>query len=163
MTSPARSTGQTSRQSVEPYGLIYGNRAFLVALNEWSDEPRLWRLTGIDDARLLNERFERDPAFDLQRYTRRSFGTFQEKPAKVVLRFDAPAAPDASSFLFHPDQTVDEQDDGSVTVRFEAGGLDEICWHLFTWGETVTVERPVGLRHRLATMCRTLASHHRDA
>ena len=38
----ARSTGQTSRQHVEPYGLIYGNRAFLVAGNEWNDEPRLW-------------------------------------------------------------------------------------------------------------------------
>ena len=63
----ARSTGQTSRQRVEPYGLIYGNRAFLVAGNEWNDEPRLWRLTSMGDTRLLYERFERDPAFDLQR------------------------------------------------------------------------------------------------
>ena len=159
----ARSTGQTSRQRAEPHGLIYGNRAFLVARNEWSDEPRLWRLTSMGDARLLDDRFERDPAFDLQRYARRSFGTFQEKPVRVVLRFDAAAAPDASAFLFHPDQTVDEQDDGTVTVRFEAGGLDEMCWHLVTWGETVTVEKPVRLRRRLARMCATLAAHHRAA
>ena len=159
----ARSTGQTSRQRVEPYGLIYGNRAFLVARNDWSDEPRLWRLTSMGDARLLDERFERDPTFDLQRYARRSFGSFQEKPAKVILRFDSVAAPDAASFLFHPDQTVDEQDDGTVTVRFEAGGLDEICWHLVTWGETVTVQKPVRLRRRLAKMCATLAVHHRAA
>ena len=85
------------------------------------------------DAKLLDDRFERAPAFDLQRYARRSFGTFQEKSVRVVLRFDAAAAPDASSFLFHPNQTVDEQDDGTVTVSFEAGGLDEICWHLVTW------------------------------
>ena len=104
----ARPTGQTSRQRAEPYGLIYGNRAFLVARNEWKDEPRLWRVTSMHDARLLNERFERDPAFDLQRYARRSFGTFQEKPVRVVLRFDAGAAPDAASFLFHPGQTVEE-------------------------------------------------------
>ena len=159
----ARSTGQTSLQRAEPYGLIYGNRAFLVARNEWNDDPRLWRLTSMGDARLLDERFERDPAFDLQRYARRSFGTFQEKPVRVVLRFDAAAAPDASAFLFHPDQAVDGQDDGTVTVRFEAGGLDEICWHLVTWGETVTVEKPVRLRRRLARMCATLASHHRVA
>ena len=159
----ARSTGQTSRQRVEPYGLIYGNRAFLIARNEWSEEPRLWRLTSMGDARLLDERFERDPAFDLQRYARRSFGTFQEKPVRVVLRFDAAAAPDASAFLFHPDQTVDEQDDGTVTVRFEAGGLDEMCWHLVTWGETVIVEKPARLRRRLAKMCAALAAHHRAA
>ena len=46
---------------------------------------------------------------------------------RVVLRFDAAAAPDASTFLFHPDQTVDEQDDGTVTVSFEVGGLVESC------------------------------------
>ena len=142
--------------------LIYGNRAFLVARNEWSDDPRLWRLTSMGDVGLLDDRFERDPAFDLQRYARRSFGTFQETPVRVVLRFDAGAAPDAASFLFHPDQTVDEQDDGTVTVRFEAGGLDEMCWHLVTWGETVTVEKPVRLRRRLARMCATLAGHHGD-
>lgn len=159
----ARSTGRTSRQCVEPYGLIYGNRAFLVARSDWSDEPRLWRLTSMGDARLLDERFERDPTFDLQRYARRSFGTFQEKPIRVVLRFNAAAAPDAASFLFHPGQTVEEHRDGTVTVRFEAGGLDEMCWHLVTWGETVTVERPVRLRRRLADMCAMLATHHRAA
>ena len=115
------------------------------------------------DARLLDDRFDRDPAFDLQRYVRRSFGTFQEKPVRVVLRFDAAAAPDAASFLFHPDQTAEEHRDGTVTVNFEAGGLDEICWHLVTWGETVTVQRPLRLRRRLARMCATLAAHHRAA
>ena len=158
----ARSTGQTSRQCVQPYGLIYGNRVFLVARSDWSDELRLWRLTSMGDARLLDDRFERDPAFDLQGYARRSFGTFQEKPVRVVLRFHAAAAPDASAFLFHPDQTVEEHRDGTVTVRFEAGGLDEMCWHLVTWGETVTVEKPVRLRRRLANMCATLAAHHRE-
>ena len=48
------------------------------------------------------EVFERDPEFDLQRYAKRSFGTFQEQPVRVVLRFDAGAARDASAFLFHP-------------------------------------------------------------
>ena len=71
---------------------------------------------------------------------------FRRKPVRVVLRFDAAAAPDASAFLFHPGQTVDEQDDGTVTVSFEAGGLDEMCWHLVTWGETVIVEKPARLR-----------------
>ena len=39
----AQSTGKRSRQKVEPYGLLYGNRAFLVGRTDWSDEPRLWR------------------------------------------------------------------------------------------------------------------------
>ena len=130
----ARLTARRSRQRVRPYGLLYGNRALLVATTDWSDEPWLWRLSNVDEPRLADETFERDPAFDLRRYARRSFGTFQEEPAEVVLRFDAAAARDASAFLFHPDQTVEENGDGSSTVRFTAGGIDEMCWHLFTWG-----------------------------
>ena len=37
----AQSTGLQSRQRVKPLGLLYGNRAFLVASSEWSDEPHL--------------------------------------------------------------------------------------------------------------------------
>ena len=156
----SRSTGRQSRQLAEPYGLLYGNRPFLVARTDWSEEPRLWRIANISRVRLGLDDFNRDPRFDLQAFARRSFGTYQEKPVKVVLRFGARAAPDAASFLFHPCQTVEENDDGTVTVRFEAGGLDEMCWHLITWGNSVTVEKPVKLRRRLAKMCEMLARYH---
>ena len=156
----AQSTARRSRQRVRPHGLLYGNRVFLVAMTDWSDEPRLWRLMNVSETRLADETFDRDPTFDLQRYAKRSFGTFQEEPVEVALRFDAAAARDASAFLFHPDQSVEENGDGSVTVRFTAGGIDEMCWHLFTWGESVTVEKPARLRRRLAEMCASLAAHH---
>ena len=109
----SRTTGQRSRQIAEPYGLLYGNRPFLVARTAWGGEPRLWRLANVSGARLTLDNFDRDPAFDLRSYARRSFGAFQERPIKVVLRFDARAAPDASAFLFHPDQTVEENEDGA--------------------------------------------------
>ena len=156
----AQSTGRWSRQCVQPYGLLYGNRAFLVGRTDWCDEPRLWRLANMNEIRLTEETFERDPAFDLQRYARRSFGTFQERPVKVVLRFDAAVARDASAFLFHPDRSIEENADGSLTVCFTAGGIDEMSWHLMTWGGSVTVAKPVRLRRRLVEMCTSLATHH---
>ena len=158
----AQSTGRRSRQRVQPYGVLYGNRAFLVGRSGWANDTRLWRLANMRDAHLGDERFERDPGFDLGRFARRSFGTFQERPVAVVLRFDADAARDAAAFLFHPGQHIEENADGSVTVRFTAGGIDEMCWHLFTWGESVTVEKPEKLRRRLAAMCSALAAHHCD-
>ncbi len=159
----AQSTRRRSRQRVVPYGLLYGNRAFLVGKTDWSDEPRLWRLANMNEVRITSETFESDSGFDLRRYAERSFGTFQEKPVQVVLRFGAEAARDASAFLFHPTQSIEENPDGSVTVRFKAGGIDEMCWHLFTWGDSVTVEKPARLRQRLAEMCAALAVHHGHA
>ena len=156
----AQTTGRRRQHRVRPYGLLYGNRAFLVAPTERHTDPRLWRLANMSDARLAPETFERDPDFDLERYAVRSFGTFQEEPVRVVLRFDADVARDASAFAFHPGQRDKKNADGSLTVRFEAGGLDEMCRHLFTWGESVTIVKPARLRRRLARLCTALARHH---
>ena len=156
-----RASGKRGRQRVRPYGLLRGNRSFLVGRADWADDTRLWRLAGMSDVRIEREGFRRDPAFDLRRYAERSFGTFQEKPVGVVLRFSPAAAPDAAAFQFHPGQAVAWNEDGSLTVRFRAGGIDEMCWHLVTWGDAVAVERPVRLRRRLAGMCAALAAHHR--
>ena len=156
----ARTTGATSRQRVEPYGVLYGNRAFLVGPTDWADDHRLWRLDRMRDAQILKQTFERDPNFDLRCYAQQSFGTFQEDPVEVLLRFDNDAAYDARNFLFHPRQATGWNEDGTITVRFRAGGVEEMCWHLVTWGESVTVEKPLRLRRRLARMCEALASHH---
>ena len=157
----SRGTGRRSRQRVWPYGVLYGNRAFLVGRTDRGNDPRLWRLANVSEARITDETFERNPAFDLRVYAERSFGTFQERPFDVVLRFDVEGAPDAKVFRFHPSQSTAENSDGSLTVRFKAGGIEEMCWHLVTWGKSVTVVEPPSLRERLTQMCGSLAAHHR--
>ena len=156
----AQATGNVTRREVQPYGIIYGNRAFLVGHTSRGSDLHLWRLANIGNATITADPFDRDPAFDLQDFAKRSFGTFQEEPADVQLRFAAQVANDVTHFIFHPDQTVTANKDGSLTVRFTAGGLDEICWHLVTWGTYVTIDHPTALRHRMATLCTTLATHH---
>ena len=161
-----RYLGQSSKklswQRVQPYGVLYGNRAFLVGRTAWAKGERLWRLANADEVRITDETFKRDPNFDLRSYAKQSFGTFQERPVRVALRFAADVARDAAAFLFHPDQTVTENEDGSLTVCFKAGGLDEMCWHLVTWQESVIVEQPISLRRRLAKLCAALAGHHAE-
>ena len=161
-TYVARASSRRSHQTVEPYGVLYGNRAYLVGRADWARDQRLWSLANVSEACVTGETFERDPAFDLKEFAERSFGAFQEPPFDVVLRFSPDAAQDAATFLFHPSQTLAENEDGSLTVRFRAGGLSEMCWHLFTWGTGVTVEEPIELRERLRTMCSDLAEHHTD-
>ena len=158
----ARFSGKVSRQKVAPLGLLYGNRAFLVARSGWVGKPRLWRLANIGAVRTTGDFFAPDPEFDLRAFAARSFGTFQEEPVEVVLRFaPGPAADDAAAFLFHPSQDVSRDQDGMLRVRFLAGGMQEMCWHLATWGEAVVIEQPLRLRRRLAAMGKALAAHHR--
>ena len=151
---------ERTRRRVEPYGLIYGNRAFLAGRIEGEGAMRMSRLARMTEAELTREPFTREPACDLQRFARRSFGTFQEEAVQVVLRFAASVAEYVAEFVFQPDQTLALNDDGSTTVRFTAGGGEEMCWHLVIWGTAVTVERPARLRRRLHEMCAALAAHH---
>ena len=91
---------------------------------------------------MLDRTFTRKRRFSLREYAERSFGVFQEKPVDVVWKFSPKAAPDAREFLFHPTQVMEAQADGSLIVRFRAGGLLEMAWHLFTWGNDVKVLKP---------------------
>jgi len=147
----ARSTGELSWQPVRPYGFLYGNRHYLVAYsdNPQADDYRLFSLANIKDVKITDDVFEPDPAFSLREYAEGSFGAFQEEPFEVVWRFDEEVADDVKAFQFHPTQTIEEEDDGSVLVRFRAGGAMEMAWHLFTWGEYVEVVEPGHLRELL--------------
>jgi predicted DNA-binding transcriptional regulator YafY len=145
-----------------PYGILYGGRGWLVAHVDGLPHVRLWRLDRIVSADLLDRGFTRRKDFDLAAYAAQSFGVFQEEPIDVVLRFEPDAAEDATGWLFHPTQTTEREADGALIVRFRAGGMQEMCWHLFTWGTAVTVVAPDALRTQLAELCATSAAYHRE-
>lgn len=119
-----------------PYAILYGRRAYLVAHTDTTTEMRLWRVDRVGDIEVLPEMFNRQK-FDLAAYAAQSFGVFQEPPQDVVLRFVPEAADEAADWVFHPSQTMERQPDGSLVVRFRCGGMQELDWHLYTWGCTV--------------------------
>jgi len=143
-----RGSGKRGFETVRPYGFLYGNRNYLVAWSEsdWARDFRSYALSNIERVEPLDKSFTRQRGFSLQKYAEQSFGVYQEKPFDVVWKFSPNAAADAKEFLFHPTQRMEEQKDGSLIVRFRAGGLQEMAWHLVTWGEDVEVMRPPRLR-----------------
>lgn len=143
-----------------PYGILYGGRGWLVAQREEQPEMRLWRLDRIHSADPLDRGFRRREAFSLAEYAAQSFGVFQEAPIDVVLRFAPEAAEDAAHWQFHPSQHFAREADGALTVHFRAGGLQEMCWHLFTWGTAVTIVAPDALRAAMAEMAMVVTQHH---
>ena len=139
-----RASGKRGYQVVHPYGFLYGNRHYLVAWSE-SEEARDFRnfaLSNIERVEILDRAFTHRRGFSLKDYAERSFGVFQEEPFDVVWKFSPEVADDAKQYLFHPSQKFEEQADGSLIVRFRAGGGLEMCWHLFTWGGQLSVLAP---------------------
>jgi predicted DNA-binding transcriptional regulator YafY len=135
-------------REVTPYGILFGRANYLVA-SEGEGTPRNWRLDRIRDVAVTGKPARRDPAFSLQDYADESFGIYQDDTQDVALRILPDSAEGALRWRFHSDQTLEQQADGSVLVRFRASGMRELAWHLFTWGDQVEVLAPDILRSTL--------------
>src|SRR5690348_1051392 len=140
------------KRVVVPFGVLFGRRAYLVAAFPDSREPVNYRLDRMDDLQIEDTAGTRPAGFDLDTYAARSFGVFQEETHEIVLQFAAEVANDVENFRFHPTQSINQEPDGSLIVRFRAGGLREIAWHLFTWGDAVKIVEPETLRATMADM-----------
>jgi predicted DNA-binding transcriptional regulator YafY len=156
-TYRSRFKGETTRRIVEPYGFIYGPRSYLLARSATETSPgfRLFSLSDLSGLEILNESFTRDDNFSLQDYVSQAFGAYHEDLYDVVWRVKPEAAMDARTWLFHSSQTLEETADGSLIVHFRAGGLREMCWHVFTWGGTIEILEPVELKDEMARQLTT--------
>lgn len=153
----ARGSGLLSRNArLGPLAMLLGEgRQYLVAFSDYAQDVRLFALAGFEWIRLTEDVFERPADFNLGAWMQRSFGIWQEDIYDVVWRFTPEAAADARLYLFHPTQVMTDEPDGSLTVSFRAGGLREMCWHLFRWGDQVDIIGPDALRQTMSALTET--------
>lgn len=129
-------------RNVEPYGFLYGNKQYLIAWYPKKKAMCHFDLNKITKIEILDEYFERRTDFSLQDFSEQSFGVYQEEPFDVEWLFDKEVAAEAAKYIFHPKQTAINNKDGTLTVKFHAGGAREMDWHLYTWGGHVKVIKP---------------------
>jgi len=140
----ARASGKLSRNTrLGPIAMLFGDgRQYLLAWSEYQDDLRLFALAGFERVALEEEIFERPDGFDLQDWLAESFGIWREEPQDIEWRFLPEVADEAATYVFHPHQTTERLADGSLVVRFRAGGRQEMAWYLVRWGDRVDVRKP---------------------
>ena len=121
-----RNSDQVSKRLVKPYGVLYASRPLLVGPEHMSRTIKTWRLSGIRSPEITQIPFTRNTRFNLQKFSKRSFGVFQEQPFNVVLSFPDDMKSELDQWIFHPDQIVSKRRNETVTVRFKAGGALEM-------------------------------------
>lgn len=132
--------------TVYPYGLLYGDKTYLVGFSEYTNDYRLYIASKIQNINLTNESFTKDENFNLSEYSQKSFGIYQEEPMNVVLKFNRDASDEVKNYHFHPTQELLDNNDGSITVKFTAGGSLAMCRELFKWGTDVEILAPQELK-----------------
>ena len=144
----ARIGGGVRTHRLEPHGILFGHRNYLVAFYE-GDKTRgaaLFALSSIRALRVDKAAFRFRPGFDIDGFARQSFGVWQGDPVDVVWRFAAHRARDVMETHFHATQVKTVLADGSVEVRFRASGQTEMLYHLVTWEESILSIEPEDLR-----------------
>ena len=138
--------GEKSDLKIQPYGIIYGEKTYLLGYNEDKKGFRTYNINEIKNPKIIDEYFDRDESFNLKQYLSRSFGVYQEKPMEVKLLFSKNVQEAIHNYNLHPTQKQKVNPDGTTIVTFEAGGRYEICWHLFRWGKDVKILEPQELK-----------------
>ena len=137
----ARGSAQLSRNTrLGPIAMLFGEgRQYLLAWSEYQDDLRLFALVGFERIALDPDVYSCPEDFDLQDWLAESFGIWREEPQDVAWRFLPEVADEAATHVFHPKQTAARMPDGSLMVRFRAGGRQEMAWYLARWGDKVEV------------------------
>ena len=149
-------------REVVPFGVLFGRSNYLVAAEvaEGGGEARSWRLDRMRRVATSDRAGAPPPDFSLADFALESFGIYHDPPADVVLRVSQARADDARAWRFHARQVVETLADGTVEVRFRAGGMRELAWHLFTWGGDVEILAPVSLRSEMVEALRVSLKRH---
>lgn len=141
-------------RTVTPYGVIFDHSAWLVAVEIGQNSIKTYRLDEMRSVETLKEKAARPDDFNLGDYVAESFGLFHGEQHDVVLQL-LPGALDQDGKLrwqFHPNQNVEylPERQGAI-VRFRASGMQELRWHLYTWGNNVEIVAPESQRLTMVT------------
>ncbi len=131
---------------INPYGLIYGERIYLVAYNPFVENILIYRISKLKEIELINNYFEKDENFNIQEFSDKSFGIFQGEVMDVILEFDKSTADDILEYHFHNSQKIIPLENGNIQVSLRASGSYEIITELLKWRDCVKIISPKSLK-----------------
>lgn len=139
------SRGERNQRVIEPYHL-YNVRGDwqVIAFDRLRHQFRNFAVTRIEQWQVLSDqRFQRNPDFSIGKYL--ALGFLAERgdaPISMEICFDAYQASYMRGREWHPSQSIEEHADGSMTLRFESGALDEVRRWVMSFGRHAQARSP---------------------
>ena len=159
----AATRNKFSERVVEPY-LLHVYRAtnpYLIGFCQKRQEMRWFRIDRIQQIKVLDESFERDPNFHAQTYLDQIFqAEVGGNPVPVSIWFDAANAPFIRERRWHLTQEITEHDDGSLTLHLVSGGLNELKRWVLGYGKGAVVKEPVELVNLVKSEVEGMSQHY---
>ncbi|WPF87559.1 WYL domain-containing protein [Cyanobacterium aponinum AL20118] len=135
-----------SERIIDPY-ILYIHRAtnpYLIGFCHKRLEYRWFRVDRIREIKILDETFVKKADFDAQAYLKQIFQyEVGGKPVTVKIRFNKHTAPFIRERRWHETQTIEEHDDGSLTLSMFTSGLNDLKRWILSYGSgAIALEPP---------------------
>lgn len=142
------SRDEHTERTVWPYHL-YNVRGdwYLIAFDTMREAFRNFAIGRMEEWRVLEEGFERDPAFSVESYMGSAFQSERGgEVAEVAVHFDRQQARYIRERRWHESQEMEELEGGGLILRFRTGGLGEVKRWVMQYGGHAEVLEPEELR-----------------
>lgn len=150
---------EMTQREISPLRLVYSNsRWYVDAYCHLSDKLKTFLIENIRRADILEKAVRRVSLKDLAKELDSSYGMFRGKGVKTArIGFAREAAPYILREVWHEDQRVRTQMDGSVVLEVPYSGTTELVGEIMRWGSKIVSIEPAGLRRDVAAEVERLA------
>ncbi|MCR9117591.1 MAG: WYL domain-containing protein [bacterium] len=162
-----QSIGKPKRiRRIEPYAVaFYQSSLYIIAadndLEVGQQRMRHWKLDRFEKATALDEWFKPDEAFNLDEYLQISFGIFsREDPKDYCIHISSKAAPWVLEDPWHPQQQIEQQDDGSIILTIVASHELEVIPKVLSLGANAEILSPPEARKTIAELIAEMATQY---
>ena len=117
---------------------------------------------GIEEWKLIKEKFKRNPEFSVAKYMGAAFQAERGKETvDVVIQFAPHAARYVREKHWHDSQQVVEQDDGGLILKLNTSGLGEVKRWVLQYGGDAEVIAPAKLREEIIKETKSMTKRYR--
>jgi predicted DNA-binding transcriptional regulator YafY len=150
-----------TRRKVAPYKIWFFDGTFyLIGHCGLRQDIRIFAMDRILNFEPTDETFEMPENFNIDDFMKSSFGVFQGEPVRVRIRFAADIADYIREKVWHENQQIESQNDGSIIFEAEVAGIEEIKYWILKWGAKARVLEPASLRDAIRAEAEALVANY---
>jgi proteasome accessory factor C len=154
------STGKNTLRLVSPQQLVrYKDNWYLDAWCHTNEALRIFSLDSINDLKHANQIYFRLDSETIHDIYATSYGIFSGKPTEVAkIRLVGMAARYAQREIWHPEQILTNNEDGSTVLELPYSKSHELLREILSWGNEAEVLAPGSLREEIVGRVREMKS-----
>lgn len=135
---------------IRPYEIFqYEGGIYILAYCEYRNEIRQFKLSRIEDYKILKEKFDEDKEFDYKKYMINRFGIFSDEEMEIKIKIKYPIAKAVQERKWVENQIIEkvnEKDNSYIIFKAKVKGITEVRSWILSMGSSAYVIEPKELR-----------------